>query len=178
MGFKQKLAKAKKELAAVKKELATLKKLMSLPEDSLPAQLLHLRVVPESVEDRTGFMVSAFVPSGALKRLRSSPQFMQLAFRDKVATMLVDRAIAGMLRLTKSGKMVAVVFEPLGSDKSIITPVFETEDGKHVAKPLPSSDLTIRMIREREHAAKVAQIEGAQNRKALTSGDEDGIVEI
>lgn len=78
---------------------------MERDEESARCQLCQLRVVPESVRDRTGFMVSAFVPDAALKRLRSSPTFSIHAFRDRVLRQLLDRALHGLFRVTKNGNM-------------------------------------------------------------------------
>jgi len=97
------------------------------------AQLMQLRVHQESVRGRTGFMVSAFVPDSVLATLRRSPRRAHEAFRDRIAKVLVERALEGLFRVSSQGRMVAMIFEPLGatSDKRIVSPVFETDEAGH-----------------------------------------------
>lgn len=118
-------------------------------EESARAQLLQLRVHQESVGARTGFMVSAFIPTGVLERLNSGTAVARLVFRDRIAAILVEHALKGLFRVSKSGTMVAMVFEKLGpgSSKQIASPVFETKDGKRIIAPLANS-LDVRLIQE------------------------------
>jgi len=128
-------------------ELILAQQAAQMDEMTARAQLCRLRVVPESPGGRTGFMVSAFVPTDVLRRLKNSTQSEQDAYRDSVVKVLVNRAMAGLYRVTSRGNMVATVFEPIGG-KVGITMVFETKDGKHVAQPIPAASPEIRLIRE------------------------------
>jgi hypothetical protein len=139
-------------------------------ETTARAQLCRLRVVPESPGGRTGFMVSAFVPTDVLNRLKNSTQSEQDAYRDSVVKVLVNRAMAGLYRVTARGNMVATVFEPIGS-KVGITMVFETKDGKHVAQPIPAASPEIRLIREIEQFRAEIAVSKAQS--ALLDNNSD-----
>ena len=119
-------------------------------EMSARAQLLALRVNPESVRGRTGFMISAFVPSDALTRLQKSPDAAKIAFRDRIVSVLVEHALKGLFRVTSHGTMHDIIFEPLGSksNKRIASGVFETKDGKHKVVHPPANSLDVRMIQD------------------------------
>lgn len=103
-------------------------------EQSARAQLCQLRVHQESVRGRTGFMVSAFVPTDVLTRLQKGTPQQRNNFQARVSKVLVEHALKGLFRVTSKGTMTAMIFEPLGaaSNKRIVSPVFETKDGEHV----------------------------------------------
>lgn len=98
-------------------------------EQSARAQLAQLRVAQETVQDRTGFMVSAFIPQGVITQLNRRGESAKRAFCTRVVAILTEHALKGIYRVSAKGKMVAMVFEPLGpnSDKRAISPIFETD---------------------------------------------------
>lgn len=137
LGFMWKKAEAKLEAQAK-------------DEESARAQLCQLRVVPETFQGRTGFAVSAFVPTDVLIRLNAASPQARNNFQMRVTKVLVDHALRGLYRVTARGTMVAMVFEPLGlaSRKRIVSPVFETADGKNQIVHPPANSLDVRMIQE------------------------------
>lgn len=138
----------RRRLAKAKARIAELETDLERDEESARAQLLQLRVHQESVGNRTGFMVSAFIPQGVITRLSAGTDTQRAAFHHNVAKVLVEYALKGVFRVSKQGNMVAMVFEPLGpkSNKRIVSPIFETADGKHAA-PLANS-LDVRLIQQ------------------------------
>lgn len=141
----------KKKITALQGLLGTavaMRVRMEKDEESARAQLMQLRVHQESVEHRTGFMVSAFVPAGVIKRLNAGSPQQRLNFQMRVSKVLVEHALKGLFRVTAKGTMHAMVFEPLGdvSNKRIVSPVFETKDGEHKVIQPPANSMDIRAI--------------------------------
>ena len=115
-------------------------------EQSARAQLCRLRVQQETILDRTGFMVSAFIPERVLKQIREGTVPEQDAFRNRVLNALLNHALSGLFRVNKLGNLTAMIFEPLGveSNKRIVTPIFEsTKDGKPVFQAVVSPELQL-----------------------------------
>lgn len=146
--------KLKFQLAQANAIIADLEADLQRDEESARAQLLQLRVHQESVGNRTGFMVSAFIPQGVIARLSAGTDTQRAAFHHNVAKVLVEYALKGIFRVSKQGNMVAMVFEPLGpgSNKRIASPIFETADGKHAA-PLANS-LDVRLIQQAQRESQ------------------------
>lgn len=123
-------------------------------EESARAQLCRLRVVQETVRDRTGFMVGAFIPSGVLRALRQCPADQIDSFKRRVMAPLVDHAVAGLFRVNAKGNLTAMVFEPVGDSENPprrVVPVFESDkDGQPVIEKFESLDLQI-IQRETRH---------------------------
>lgn len=100
------------------------------------AQLCQLRVEQETLPERTGFMVSAFIPDGALSRLTDDKveQFTRV-----IADALVLNAVKGIRRVNQRGNMTTMIFVPVGHmDKRTVMPVFES-GGKYVVEDLQES---------------------------------------
>jgi len=150
----------KRELEVAHQELAEthvqwqlqkeVNEIYQVDEMSARAQLCQLRVNPESVRGRTGFMVSAFVPTDVLERLQKGSPQQRLNFQMRVSKVLVEHALKGMFRVTSKGTMTAMIFEPLGpkSNKRIVSPIFETADGKHAVVHPPANSLDVRLIQQ------------------------------
>lgn len=136
------------ELNYMNDRMAEKVKALNTSEESARAQLMQLRVHQESVEHRTGFMVSAFVPTGVIKRLTAGTAQQRLNFQMRVSKLLVEYALKGLYRVSTKGTMTAMIFEPLSlnSNKRSVTPIFETHDGKHTAEV----SAEIRQIRDGE----------------------------
>jgi hypothetical protein len=110
------------------------------------AQLARLRVAQESVRDRTGFMVGAFIPDGVLTKLRAASEEDRAEFSNRVLKSLLSSALSGVFRINERGNLTALVFEPLGlaSSKRLVTPIFEsTKEGKPVFSAVVSPELEL-----------------------------------
>lgn len=100
-------------------------------EPTARAMLCQLRVHQESVRQRTGYMVSAFIPSGAVEQLIPLGPEKQKQFASVVAEVLVQNAIHGILKRSQAtNKLTALIFEPLTPGKQnvqLVGAVFETD---------------------------------------------------
>lgn len=111
-------------------------------EPTARAMLLQLRVHQESVRQRTGYMVSAFIPSIAVEKLTALGEAKQKQFAGVVAEVLVNNALSGVLRRHQStNKLTALIFEPVtkrGQNVQLAGAIFETDQGpdKHSFVPL------------------------------------------
>lgn len=99
-------------------------------EATARAMLMQLRVHQESVRRRTGYMVSAFVPQGAVEKLIHLGADQQKAFVTAVAEVLVNSAMKGIYkRSAATGKLTALIFEPVtkrGQNIQLVGGIFET----------------------------------------------------
>lgn len=85
--------------------------------EELRAQLMHLRV-EGATEGRVGWEVCAFIPEGVIKSLKTKPPAHYAEFVKMVADVLVYRAIHGLTRFNRSGKVRALLFaepDPIGA---------------------------------------------------------------
>lgn len=88
-------------------------KRLKLEIQNLRAHLMELRVSNESPkEGAIGWMVSAFVPESAVSYLRAHPESVA-EYTRLVAEALVSNAVKKVLRLSKCGKIQALIFEPV-----------------------------------------------------------------
>lgn len=96
------------------------------------AQLLQLRVYQDTAPKsrRVGWMVSAFIPNEVVEQLKSMPIEKFNFYVTTVAKVLVDKAVRGILHVTRKGKLTAVLFEPAHNDprKRITSEVYETDE--------------------------------------------------
>lgn len=113
-------------------------------EESARAQLCRLRAQQETIRDRTGFMVGAFIPSSVIRVLNDSPKSQVEAFKRRVVEILVYRSLAGLFHVTAKGNCVAMIFEPVGEKARKVQPVFESDkDGKPYVEEHQSLELQI-----------------------------------
>lgn len=111
--------------------------------DYLESLIMKLRVYQMDEGIRTGFAVTAFIPSDVLAHLKNNLPAERVALRNRVAEVLVERALRGLWNLQGvDQKVTALVFEPLGNtaqcttwregDKrpSHIAPMIEDEKAK------------------------------------------------
>lgn len=77
---------------------------------NLRAHLMELRVAQEDVKGEIGWMVSAYVPDSVVKHLQQHPERVA-EFTRLVADALVDNAIKRILKIDRSGKVQALIFE-------------------------------------------------------------------
>jgi hypothetical protein len=150
--LKQELYQVRQELAETHCQWQIQKEVNEnyrVDEMSARALLMQLRVHQESVRGRTGFMVSAFVPTDVLERLQKGSPQQRLNFQMRVSKVLVEHALKGMFRVTSKGTMTAMIFEPLGpkSNKRIVSALFETKDGQRVIES-PATSPDVRAIRD------------------------------
>lgn len=112
--------------------------------ESARAQLCRLRAQQETIRDRTGFMVGAFIPSAVIRALSGCPKSQVEAFKRRIVDTLVDNAVAGLFRVTAKGNPVAMIFEPVGEKARKVQPVFESDkDGKPYVEEHQSLELQI-----------------------------------
>lgn len=101
-------------------------------EQTARAMLMQLRAHQESVRRRTGYMVSAFVPSGAVERLIQLGPEKQKQFASVVAEVLVHNSLNGILkRSAATSKLTALVFAPItkrGQNVQLVGGIFETDE--------------------------------------------------
>lgn len=102
-------------------------------EPTARAMLCHLRVHQESVRQRTGYMVSAFIAQGVVGKLAVMGPEKQKQFASVVAEVLVQNAIHGILKRSQAtNKLTALIFEPLTPGKQNVQlagGIFETDQG-------------------------------------------------
>lgn len=100
-------------------------------EATARAMLMQLRVHQESVRRRTGYMVSAFVPQGAVEKLIHLGADDQHKFVQAVAEVLVSSAMNGIYKRSQAtGKLTALIFEPVskrGQNIQLVGGIFETD---------------------------------------------------
>lgn len=111
-------------------------------EPTARAMLCQLRVHQESVRQRTGYMVSAFIPSGAVEKLIPLGPEKQKQFASVVAEVLVQNAIHGILKRSQAtNKLTALIFDPLtqrGGNVQLAGGVFETDQGPEIVSMRPN----------------------------------------
>lgn len=113
-------------------------------EESARAQLCRLRAQQETIRDRTGFMVGAFIPSAVIRVLSGCPKSQVEAFKRRIVDTLVEQTLAGLFRVTAKGNCVAMIFEPVGEKARKVQPVFESDkDGKPYIEQHQSLELQI-----------------------------------
>lgn len=100
---------------------------------------MELRVSNESPKQGAiGWMVSAFVPDTAVKKLQGNAQLIPEYVR-LVAEALVSSAVRQILRIDSGGKIQAIIFEPVKNPNQQVIrvrPWFEAEMDYKAAKLL------------------------------------------
>lgn len=129
-----KLADARNEIDLLRIQVDSLHEVLAMrkmEESTARAMLFQLRVHQESVRRRTGYMVSAFIPDGAVTRLAELGEAKQKEFVTVVAEVLVNNALSGILKRHQStNKLTALIFEPitkLGQNVQLVGGIFETD---------------------------------------------------
>jgi hypothetical protein len=107
----------------------------------LRALVLQLRVSESTHQGRAGFAVTAFIPNSAVEKLRPDPA-LQKAFIERVAAMLMRRAMLGLFHVRQSAdKPAAIVWAPL-SPHSTKREVLAFTETKCLNDSKPSGTLT------------------------------------
>ena len=99
---------------------------MEFDEASARAQLMQLRVHGMSIEGRTGYAVTAFIPEEVNERMRNSHKEVQNSFAHVIALELVSRALKQLWNVNSRGAVSATIFNHLG-DRSEAMPIFDSD---------------------------------------------------
>jgi len=102
---------------------------MEFDEASARAQLMQLRVHGMSIEGRTGYAVTAFIPEEVNTQIRNSHKEVQSGFIQVIACELVGRALKQLWNVNSRGAVSAMVFNHLG-DRSEAMPIFDSNRRK------------------------------------------------
>lgn len=101
-------------------------------EQTARSMLMQLRIHQESVRQRTGYMVSAFIAQGVVAKLAVMGPEKQKQFAAVVAEVLVHNALNGILkRSAATSKLTALVFAPItkrGQNVQLVGGIFETDE--------------------------------------------------
>lgn len=111
-------------------------------EPTARAMLCQLRVHQESVRQRTGYMVSAFIAQGVVGKLAVMGPEKQKQFASVVAEVLVHNAIHGILKRSQAtNKLTALIFDPLtqrGGNVQLAGGIFETDGTPEIVSMRPN----------------------------------------
>lgn len=122
-------------------------------EQTARAMLMQLRVHQESVRHRTGYMVSAFIPTGVIEKLIAMPERCS-DFRNVVASVLVGNALSGLFKRSQAtNKLTALVFEPItkrGQNVKLVGGIFETAEGPDFVPMIPSKSNDHKQLHDRK----------------------------
>ncbi len=136
-------AAAQEEITRLLKAVSTEKlrteqlvNILALGEHAARAQLMQLRVYGLSdSQRRTGYGVTAFIPTEVLDTLRVSPVGVLDNFCLTIAAELVRRALRGLWNINSRGAVSALVFEPVMSGShtpGVMGIIFDTPAGPEI----------------------------------------------